>query len=238
MRAGLVPSDRLRAVAIIVILDIAAPLLAYNLLRSAGLSTVSALLLSGVFPALGVALSALQHRRLDAAGALILAGIVVGTVLGLASHSSRLVLAEGSVPTAVFGLACLGSLRTHHPLMFRVVHEFAGPDTASGQEMTRLWRYDGYRHVFRVITAAWGAAFAVEAALRIVIVYHYSAGTALALSKAMPFVFGGVLSAWTIGYGAYQKRKGTRQAAAAGWDITAGAPATPATGETTAVDAT
>ena len=47
---------RLRSIAKIVIFDVAAPLAAYRLLRSAGLSAVTALLLSGVFPAFGVAI--------------------------------------------------------------------------------------------------------------------------------------------------------------------------------------
>lgn len=48
--------------------------------------------------------------------------------------------------------------------------------------MTRLWQYDGYRHVFRVITAVWGIAFVLEAALRVVIIYLTTTGTALAVS--------------------------------------------------------
>ena len=211
-----VKGGRLRSVTMIVIFDVAGPLVTYYLLRSAGVTAVAALLLSGVFPALGVAIGAIRHRRLDVVGALVLAGIVVGTVLGLLSHSARLVLVEGSVPTAIFGVACLGSLWTRHPLMFSFAREFTGPDTAKGREMTRLWQYQGYRRVFRVITAVWGAAFLFEAALRVVVAYSTSAGTALAISKATPFVFLGILSAWTVAYGAHHRKKGERMAAAIG----------------------
>jgi hypothetical protein len=206
---------RLRSIAMIVVFDIAGPLVAYTLLRSAGMSAVAALLLSGVFPALGVAINAIQHRRLDVVGALVLAGIVVGSVLGLVTHSARLVLVEGSVPTAVFGVACLGSLWTRHPLMFSFAREFTGPDTAQGREMTRLWQYEGYRRVFRVITAVWGIAFLIEAALRVVIVYNTSTGTALAVSKVTPFLFIGIMVAWTVAYGRHHKKKGERMAAVA-----------------------
>jgi hypothetical protein len=201
---------RLRSITMLVIFDIAAPLAAYNLLRSAGLTAVTALLLSGIFPGLRVTVGVIRHRRLDVVGALVLAGIVVGTVAGLLSHSARLLLVEGSVPTGVFGLACLGSLRARQPLMFGIAREFTGPDTAKGREMTTLWQYEGFRRVFRVITAVWGAAFLLEAALRIIIIYNTSAGTALTISKSMPFLFGGALSAWTIAYGAYQRRKSER----------------------------
>ena len=205
---------QIRSITMIVIFDVAAPLVAYQWLRSAGLTAVTALLLSGVFPALHVIINVIRHRRLDVVGALVLAGIVVGTVLGLVSHNARLVLVEGSVPTAVFGVACLASLWARHPLMFSFAREFTGPDTAKGQEMTRLWQYEGFRRIFRVITLVWGVAFLLEAALRVVIVYNTSTGTALAISKATPFVFFAIMSAWTVAYGTHHKRKGERMAAA------------------------
>ena len=202
-----------RSIAMIVIVDVAAPLVTYRLLRSAGMTAVTALLLSGVFPALSVIISVIRHRRLEVVGALVLAGIAVGAVLGLVSHSARLLLVEGSVPTVIFGLACLGSLWAPRPLMFGFALEFTGPDTGKGREMSRLWQYEGYRRVWRVITAVWGAAFLLEAGLRVVIVYHTSAGTALASSKVMPFLWMAVLSAWTVAYGAHRKKKGERMAA-------------------------
>ena len=207
---------RLRSLSMIVIFDVAAPLAAYNLLRSAGMGTVSALLLSGVFPAAGLVIRAISHRRLDVVGALVLAGILVGAVLGLVTHSARLILVEGSVPTAIFGLGCLGSLWASRPLMYSLALEFIGPDTPKGREMIMFWQHEGFRHTFRVITAVWGVAFLLEAALRVVVVYNTSTGTALAISKVMPFVWVGVLLAWMLGYAARQKKKAERMAATVG----------------------
>jgi hypothetical protein len=205
---------RFRNIAMIVIFDVAAPLAAYSLLRSAGLSTVSALLLSGVFPALLVIIGAVRNRRVDVVGVLVLAGIVVGSVLGLLSHSTKLVLMEGSVPTAVFGVGCLASLWARRPLMFNFALEFAGPDTPTGREMTSLWQHEEFRRLFRVITIVWGVGFLIEPAVRAVIVYNTSTGTALASSKVTPYIWFAVLSAWTVGYGRFHKRKGERMAAA------------------------
>jgi intracellular septation protein A len=206
--------DWLRSVITIAVVDIAAPLATYSALRSAGLTAVTALVLSGVFPALSLIMSAIRHRRLEVVGALVLAGIVAGAVLGLIFDSARLVLVEGSVPTAIFALGCLGSLGTARPLMFGFALEFMGRESARGQEMRRLWQYDGFRHVWRVITAAWGAAFLIEAAVRVVIIYNAPAGTALAVSKVTPFLFTGIMSAWTVAYGSYRKRTSERQATA------------------------
>src|ERR1700683_638285 len=84
----------LRSVAKIVIFDTAGPLLAYQMLRSAGLSSVSALVLSGVLPGIAVLGGSIRQRHLDPVGALVLAGIAIGTILGMVSGNARLVLLE------------------------------------------------------------------------------------------------------------------------------------------------
>jgi hypothetical protein len=197
----------------IAVFDIGGPLLAYNLLRSNGFSTVAALVLSGLFPVVGMIIGFIGHRRVDAVGALVLAGIVVGAILGLVSHNPKLVLDEGSVSTGVFGLICLGSLATDKPMMYRFALEFMGPDTERGREFADLRQYNEFRRAFVVITVVWGAAYLVEAAARVLIVQETSAGTALAVSKVLPYAVAGVLIAWTVGYGRYQKRQGERMAA-------------------------
>jgi hypothetical protein len=207
--------SRLWSAAKIVVFDIAGPLVAFTMLRKAGLSNVSALVLSGVLPGVAVLGGLIRHRRLDAVGVLVLAGIAVGTVVGLLSGNARLVLVEGSVPTAVFGLLCLASLRSRRPLIFRFALEFMGPDTQRGRDFGGLWQYHGFRHAFRLFTVVWGVAYLAEAAARIVIVETTSTGTALAVSKVMPYAVGGLLALWMVSYGRHVRRQGERLAAAA-----------------------
>lgn len=211
MRVG----PRLRSAAMIAIFDIGGPLLTYSWLRSDGIGTVTSLIVSGAFPAIGVVISIIARRQADAIGILVLAGIAVGTALGLISHSARLIILEGSVPTGLFGLACLGSLWRRRPLMFRFALEFIGPDSQKGREFDGLWQYKEFRHAFRNLTTVWGVAYLMEAAARIVIVQHASAGVALTVSKVMPLAVTAVLALWTIVYSTYQKRKGERLGAAA-----------------------
>jgi hypothetical protein len=206
---------RVESFASIAAFDIGGPLVVYQVLRAHGASEVKTLVLSGIFPALGVLLTVIRHRRIDAIGALVLLGIAVGTVLGLASGSARLVLVEGSVPTGIFGLVCLGSLRARRPLIYRFALEFIGPDTPKGRDFASRWQYEGFRHTFRVITVVWGLAYLAEAAARIVIVETTSAGTALTISKLMPFAVAGVVVAWMAVYGQHAKRKGEAAGAAA-----------------------
>ena len=208
--------SRLWSLTKIAMFDVAGPLIAYSLLRSAGFSAVTALVLSGIFPAFGVAIGFASDRRLDIVGALVLAGIAVGTVLGLVSGNARLVLLEGSVPTAVFGLVCIASLWSRRPLIYRFAVEFIGPDTPRGREFASGWQNQGFRHVFRVMTVVWGTAYLAEAAARVVIVETTSTGTALAVSKAMPYAVAGVLVGWMIIYGQLARRRGERLAGRSG----------------------
>ncbi len=195
--------------------DIGGPLVVYQVLRGHGASEVKALVLSGIFPALGVLYGVVRHRRIDAIGALVLLGIAVGSILGLASGSAKLVLVEGSVPTGIFGLVCLGSLWARRPLIYRFALEFIGPDTPKGRDFASRWQYEGFRHTFNVITVVWGVAYLAEAAARVVIVENTSAGTALTISKFMPFAVAGVVVAWMTVYGQHAKRKGEAAGAAA-----------------------
>jgi len=206
---------RLQSLAMIAVFDVGGPLALYAVLRSEGLSAVTSLVLSGIFPAVGVAIKFSRDRRVDAIGVLVLAGIAVGTLLGLLSGNARLVLVEGSVPTAVFGVVCLGSLWSCRPLMYRMAVEFIGADTPRGREFESLWQYEQFRRVFRVMTIVWGVAYLAEAAARVVIVELTSTGTALVISKVMPYAVAGLLVAWMIAYGNWSKRRGERLAARA-----------------------
>ena len=198
----------------IVVFDLGGPLLTYALLRHAGMSAVSALVISGALPAIGITVGALVDGRLDVIGVVVLVGIAVGTVLGLVSHNARLFLLEGSVPSLVFALACLASLKAAKPLIYRFAVEILGPDTPKGRDVTDAWRYRGFRRAFQVITAAWGVGYLVEAGVRIAIIETTSTGIALLCSKLLPYVFALALSSWTLGYGEHEKRKAERLAAA------------------------
>ncbi len=205
--------SRLQALAAITVFDIAGPLVVYSLLRSAGWRQVAALVVSGMFPLLGVVLGLVLRRRLDVVGAVVLLGIAVGTVVGLASGNARLYLLEGSVPTAVFGAVCLASLWSRRPLMFRFALQFLGPGTSRGHDFADRWRYAGFRHTFRVITAVWAVVYLLEAAARVAIVETTSTGAALAISKVGPYVVAAALVVWMTVYGMRAKRRGERLAA-------------------------
>lgn len=202
----------MHAITPILLFDVLGPLAVYYLLRSAGLSTVPSLLLSGVFPAVGIALSVVSKRRLDAIGTLVLAGILIGSVLGLASGSANLVLLDGTVPTAAFGVVCLVSLWSERPMIFRIALETMGPDTRKGRDLSDRWRDLGFRHAFRIITAVWGIAFLAEAIAQLIIIETVSTDDAKVTANTMPLLFAGAVVVWTLYYSKRSQRRGENAA--------------------------
>jgi hypothetical protein len=99
--------------------------------------------------------------------------------------------------------------------MYRLATQFIGPESQQGREFANLWQYKEFRHIFQVITVVWGAAFLIEAAVRVVIVQETSAGTALTVSKIMPYGVIALMVAWNVAYGRHHKRRGGLAAAAA-----------------------
>ena len=194
--------------------DIAGPLVVYQILRGNGHSQVSSLIISGTFPALGVLLTIIRDRRLDVIGALVLAGIAIGVGLGLATHNTKLVLLKGALPTTIFALALLGSLLAPRPLMFHFAQESMGRDTPKGRDFADRWQYPGFRHAFRLMTVVWGVTYLAVAATHIAIVETQSAGTALSISKVLPYPVLAILIAWTVAYAKRGQRQGERAEAA------------------------
>jgi hypothetical protein len=207
-------TDRLRTLLPIAVFDVAGPLAVYYGARAAGLSTVMALVVSGVLPGLRVVGAVIRHRRLDVIGALVVSGIALGTVVGLVSGSARLYLLDGLVPTVALGAACLASLLSSRPLMFRLALEMMGQDTAKGREFADMWDNSDFRRSFHVITIVWGLVFLAEAGLQGLIIETQSIDTAKQTSNLMPVAVLVVTFAWTRRYG---QRTEQRLRHAAGW---------------------
>lgn len=197
------------------VFDVGGPLAVYYSLRSAGISTVVSLVVSGLLPAIGIGLTVRRHRRIDVVGVVVLGGILLGTVAGLVSGSARLVLIDGTVPTAALGLACFGSFLTARPLMFRVALQFMGPDSEQGRGFASAWQYRAFRHAFTVITVVWGVVFLAETVAQIGIIEYASINTAKTTSNVMPIIVAAAAAAWTAGYGRRQSARVEREASAA-----------------------
>ncbi len=182
------------------IFDICGPLLTYRVLHGLGVGDVAALIASGIPPAVGVALAAKRHRRLDVIGALVLLGVVIGSSLGLLTRDPRLVLLEGAVPTLLFSLTCLVSVLLRRPLMFVLLRAIAGTRGITAAELRELGQDAAIRKDFSVVTLVWGYGFLVESLLKATVVLSSSTGLALTVSKVVAYPVAAVLLVWTGWY--------------------------------------
>lgn len=135
--------------------------------------------------------------------------------------ASRTTAASGLAASRTGLHACLGSLRTSRPLIYRFVLEVIGADTAKGRDFDARWQDPEFRRPFRLFTTVWGGVYLAEAAARVIIVEATTTATALTVSKVMPYAVAVALVAWMNAYGRRAKR--TRQRLAA----TPSAEATP-----------
>lgn len=193
------------------LLDVVAPVVAYQGLHAAGVAVVPALALGSVFPAFGVALGGVRRRRMDGVGVLVLLLIAVGAVSTLLTGSARVALVKESFFTGLLGLLYLGSLFAPRPLTFYFGRRFrAGDDEAAIAHWNGLWRYESFRRANRFMTVVWGVVLVVEAGVRVALVYALPVGVMQAVSAPLALVVIALLVLWTVRYGARVRRRALR----------------------------
>jgi intracellular septation protein A len=183
------------------IVDVAMPIIAFNVLTHYGVSTLLALVAGGLFPALNNLRVWITSRRLEPLGIIVMTFLAVGTAASLISGSVFFALIKESMLTATFGVICFASLFTQRPLMFYINRQFvAGDDPAKLQWWNGLWQYPGFRAGQRTVTAVWGVAYLAEAILRIVFALALSPAEVVSISPIMAFGVTIALIIWTRRY--------------------------------------
>ena len=183
------------------IVDVAMPIIAFNLLTHYGVSTLWALVAGGLFPALNNLRVWATSRRLEPLGIIVMTFLVIGTAASLISGSVFFALIKESFLTATFGFICFASLLTERPLMFYINRQFvAGDDPAKLEWWNGLWQYPHFRAAQRTVTAVWGAVYLVEAVLRVVFALVMSPAEVVSISPIMAFGVTIALIVWTRRY--------------------------------------
>jgi hypothetical protein len=199
-----------------IVFNVVLPYLTYTVLTDRGVSTVAALAISGVWPAVEVLGIFLIKRRVDDFGVLALVVVGLGVLSALVFRSESLALVKDSAATGLFGLVLLGSLLMRRPLMFYFGRKFGTDGTEEGlARWNGLWEYAGFRRTQRVLTLVWGVAYLVEAVARIVLSYVLPTSTMVLISTVMPIVVTGALVAWTILYARRSRAAAARRNPAA-----------------------
>ena len=184
------------------VVDVAMPIVAFNLLTHYGVSTLLALVAGGIFPALNNIRVWVKTRKLEPLGIIVMSFLVIGTAASLISGSVFFTLIKESFLTAAFGFVCLGSLLAERPLMFYINRQFvAGDDLVRLAWWNGLWEeFPNFRAANRFVTAVWGIAYIVEAGLRVVFALVLPPAQVVATSPVLAFGVTILLIAWTRRY--------------------------------------
>ena len=152
------------------LLDVGVPLVLFYGLRLLGVNQWLALVLSGVIPVARLVYRIVKDRKLEVLTLFSLSMLVAGTGIALLTGDPRLLLARESYFTALIGLWMLGTLLARRPFIFEATVRLLPEETA------QAWRNDWenapeFRRVMRLLTVAWGAAFMIDSAARVVMAY-------------------------------------------------------------------
>ncbi|MEU7138509.1 VC0807 family protein [Nocardia sp. NPDC046473] len=117
---------------------------------------------------------------IDRFAVLVLAEVVAGIVLTSISGDARFVLARSSLYLAVAGIVILATAWTAHPFMRDALKPIAAKgDPLRAEGFDRTWSKSArFRMIYRFVTATLGLVLLADAALRVVVIYSYSADQA------------------------------------------------------------
>ncbi|KAF0538181.1 membrane protein [Gigaspora margarita] len=211
-------------------IDVGLPLFLYFIL-SDHLSTILALIISGVPPAFSVIVTFILRKQLNVIGLLVLIGFIVGIILSVVQGDPKLVLLRESVITGVIGSVFIinlipikvGSFEMR-PLVYYNAKN-SGITNLKGltenepipERWERYWKsYPRFRQRFIVLTAVWGFGLLLEVPVRVIIIYRSATvNAAVYIGTIFLYCWFGCLVLFTIIYTKYMQNKGEEAAASA-----------------------
>lgn len=201
-----------------VVINAVLPLVGFILL-SPYMSEVAALTIVAFIPLLDNVVTFARHRRFDAFGLFMLAGLVLSIIVVLLGGDKKFLLVKESLLSGVLGLVILVSLFFPRPMLYYFAAHFtAGNNEVARANFAQRWQFPYFRFVMYTMTVVWGAALILEAVLRVGLVFILDS-TQLFLTIS-PFVQYGILGAtvaWNIWFARHSKKRSEelRQAKAA-----------------------
>ena len=203
-----VAGPRFRPLARTLLVSVVLPLIAVQLLLRRDVAPVPALAIAAIFPFAEAVLGLVRARRADPIALLSLIVIVVGIATSGLTGNPAFAVAKESLFTTVFGLVFLGSLFTSRPLIFQLGKQYSGgTDPAALAAWDARWEHPLFRRVVRLMTAVWGSALLIEAALRIVAAFTLPVAISTIISPLLGFGTLIVLFVWTGWYAKAARRR-------------------------------
>lgn len=192
------------------VVELVIPLTAYYGLRAAGVNAWLAMVASAVIIVPILAYGAVRRRHVDALATFTLTMIVAGTVVTLVTGDPRTLLVRDGFMFGAVGLWMLCTLATQRPFIRTVSRTIV--TVKIGEEGYRRWdaRWEDdaqFRSQLRLLTAVWGAAFTLDAAIRILLAYTLPID-AIVLVSTLQWL--AVLACVLIFHNSYVTRKGLK----------------------------
>jgi intracellular septation protein A len=178
------------------VINILLPYLAYTVLQP-HTSNLTALSVAAVIPLLDTLYSLIRERKFDAFSGFIFLGLILGIIAVLLGGDERFILLRESYVTGILGIVFLGSLLARRPLIFHFADRFMGRDAQMNEKWQQL---PGFRRSFRLITCVWGLVLALEACVKVPLVYSLSVPTFLVVSPIFTYGVIGLTILWNIRY--------------------------------------
>ena len=178
------------------------PLVLYRLSkRYFSPSEFTALVVATTFPIGKSIFDLAKRRQIDPVSVIVLLGIGATAVALLAGGSPRLLLMRESFFTALFGLACFGSLLLPRPMMFYFGRHFmAGGDATRRRRYEASWSLPEVRFASRLITVVWGSVYLGEFAARVALIFLVPVSWVLVMSPVLLGSLTLVTIMWTFHY--------------------------------------
>ncbi|MFC4912788.1 VC0807 family protein [Actinomadura gamaensis] len=199
-----------------IVFNVVLPFASYSLLTGHGVSPVRALLLISLWPAADTLAHLVLKRRVDEFGVMMLVLMLLGALSAVAYNTTELFFLKDSAITGLLGLTYLGSLALPKPIMFYLGRKFATDGSAERLAWWNgLWQHAEFRRTQYRLTIVWGAAFLLEAAVRIPLTYLLPTGVMVLMSTVMPMAVVAALVTWTIRVGKQSRARGAAREAAA-----------------------
>jgi intracellular septation protein A len=177
------PVNRLQGF-LLLLLDMAGPIVAFYIFRSLGYSSFLSLLLSAVIPGLSTVYQVVRTRHLDPLAIFMMGITVVSALASLIGGDPRFLLAKDGWVTAIAGAWLLATTKANPPVVFMfarpLMEGHIGPGGANWDVMWK--KLPGFRRIWRVASVIWGVATILDAGVRFVFAYTLPVDTVPALN--------------------------------------------------------
>jgi hypothetical protein len=162
------------------VLDVAVPLGSYYLMRHFGVPLVTALVISGLVPAVRVVTSMIRERTADGLAVAVVALTVVSIPVAFITGSAKLLLAKESLGTGTLGVWLIISAMLARPAMSNGIRAFLARTEGSSAAWDELASGSAeFRACLKAATLVWGVGFIAECVGRIALVVVLPVNTAV-----------------------------------------------------------